>query len=141
MSDNHRDVCFFKDEKTMRVHGVADKPHYMDISSFPTSYYNPCRRDKWNVVCVVNDTTSGKSSLWINHGKICDFACRLPLRSSNLNLFNRVVHFDDASGFDGYIESVVTYNYYKSIPAGLVAARITYLCEKFKILKRADGTI
>ena len=40
----------------------------------------------WNVVCVVYDTTSGKSSLWVNHGKIRDFACRLPLRDSTLNL-------------------------------------------------------
>ena len=52
------------------------------------------------------DTTSGKSSLWVNHGKIRDFAYRLPLKTSTLNLFNRVVDFDDASGFDGYIESV-----------------------------------
>ena len=69
----------------MRVYGVAGKPHYMDISNFPTSYYNPCRRDLWNVVCVVFDTTSGKSSLWVNHGKIRDFVCRLPLRASTLN--------------------------------------------------------
>ena len=40
MNDNHRGVCFLKDEKTMRVYGVADKPHYIDISNFPTSYYN-----------------------------------------------------------------------------------------------------
>ena len=40
------------------------------------------------------DTTSGKSSLWVNHGKIRDSACRLPLKASTLNLFNRVVHFD-----------------------------------------------
>ena len=40
------------------------------------------------------DTTSGKSSLWVNHGKIRDFVCRLPLKASALNLFNRVVHFD-----------------------------------------------
>ena len=46
MGDNHRGVCFLKDEKTMRVHGVAGKPNDMDISNFPTSYYNPCRRDK-----------------------------------------------------------------------------------------------
>ena len=83
-------------------------------------------------------TTSGKS--WVNHGKIRDFACRLPLRPSTLNMFNRVVHFDDATGFDGYFEGVEMYNYYKSIPTGLIAARMTYLCEKFKILKRADGT-
>ena len=127
MSDNHRGICFLKDEKTMRVHGVAGKPHYMDISNFPTRYFNPCRRNKWNFVCVVYDTTSGKSSLWVNHGKIRDYACRLPLIAT-LNLFNRVVHFDDASGFDGYIESV-----------GRIAARMTYLCEKFKIPKRADG--
>ena len=66
MSDNHRGVCFLKDEKTMRVYDVTGKPHYIDISNFPTSYYNPCRRDKWNVVCVVYDTTyiftMGKSS-------------------------------------------------------------------------------
>ena len=86
------------------------------------------------------DTTSGKSSLWVNHGKIRDLSCHLPLRASTLNLFNRVVHFDDASGFDGYIESVEVYNYYTSIPTGLIAARMTYLCEKFKIPKRADGS-
>ena len=28
----------------------------------------------------------------------------------------------------------------KSIPSGLIAARMTYLCEKNKIPKRADGT-
>ena len=112
----------------------------MDISNFPTSYYNPCRRDKWNVVCVVYDTTSGKSSLWVNHGKIRGFACRLPSKVSTLNLLNRVVHFDGASDFEGYIESVEMYNYYKSIPTGLIAARITYLCERFKIPKCADGS-
>ena len=125
-----RCVCFLNDDKAIRVYGVLVKPHYMDISKFTTSYYNPCRRDKWNVVCVMYDTTSGKSSLWVNHGKVCDFACRLPLRAGTLNLFNRVVHFDDASGFDGYIESVEMYNYCNSIPAGLVAARMTYMCEK-----------
>ena len=103
MSDDHRGICSLEDEKTMRVYGVACKPNYMDISNFPLSYYNPCRKDKWNVVCAVYDTTSGKSSLWVNHGKIRDFACRLPLKASTLNLFNKVVHFDDASGFDGYI--------------------------------------
>ena len=131
MGDNHRGICFLRDEKSVRVHGVADKPHYMDISNFPTSYYNPCRKDLWNV--VVYDTTSGKSSLWVNHGKIRDFACRLPLRASTLNLFNRVVHFDESSGFNGYIESVEMYNYFKSIPAGLISARMTYLCKTFKI--------
>ena len=130
MSDNHRGICFLKDEKTMWVYGVADKPHYMDISNF--------HKDMWNVVCVVYDTTSGKSSLWVNHGKIRDFACRLPLSASTLNLFNRVVHFDESSGFNGCIEK---YNYFKSIPTGLIAARMTYLCEKFKIPKRADSTI
>ena len=77
MSVNHRGVCFLKDEKIMQVYGLADKPHYMDILNFPTSYYNPCRKDMWNVVCVVYDTTSGKSSLWVNHGKIRYFACRV----------------------------------------------------------------
>ena len=67
------------------------------------------------------DTTSGKSLLWVNHEKIRDFACRLPLRASELCLFNRAVHFDCASGF----ESVEMYNYYKSIPTGLIAARMT----------------
>ena len=49
----------------MRVYStVGDrKPDYMDISNFSTSYYNPRRKDRWNVVCVVYDTTSGKSSL------------------------------------------------------------------------------
>ena len=52
----------------------------------------------WNVVCVVYDSTSGKSSLRVNHGKIRDFACRLTLRASTLNLFNCVVYFDESSG-------------------------------------------
>ena len=69
MGDNHRGVCFLRDEKTMRVYGVAENPHYMGISNFPTSYYNPCRKDMWKFVCVVYDTTSGKSSLWVNHGR------------------------------------------------------------------------
>ena len=121
MSDNHRGICFLRDEKTMLVYGVADKPHYMDISNVPTSCYNPCRKDMWNVVCVVYDTTSGKSSLWVNHEKIRDFSCRLPLRASTLNLFNRVVYFDESSGFNGYIESVEMHNYFKSIPTGLIS--------------------
>ena len=52
--DNHRGICFLKDEKTMRVYdAVGDqKPDYMDISNFLTSYYNPCRKDRWNVACV-----------------------------------------------------------------------------------------
>ena len=87
---NYCGICFLKDEKTMRVYSaVGDrKPDYIDISNFPTRYYNPCRKDKWNVVCVVYDTTSSKSSLWVNHGKICDFACCLPLKPSTLGLFN-----------------------------------------------------
>ena len=127
MGDNHRVICFLKDEKTIQVYGVADKSQYMDISNFPTSYYNPCRKDMWNIVCVVYDTTSGKSSPWVNHGKICDFACCLPLRASMLNLFKRVVYSDESSGFNGYIESVEMYNYFKSIPTGLISARMTYL--------------
>ena len=59
---------------------------------------------------------------------------------STLNLFNRVVHFDDASGFDGYTERIEMYNYYKSIPSGLIAAGMTYLCGQYKIPKRADGS-
>ena len=134
MGNNHRGICFLNDEKTMRVYGVAGKPYNnMDISNFATSYYNTCRRDKWNVVCVVYDTTSGKSSLWVNHGKIRGFACRLPLKASTLNLFNRGVHFYGTSGFDAYIERVEMYNYYKSIPSGFIAARMTYLCEKYEI--------
>ena len=62
------------------------------------------------------------------------------MKPSTLNLFNRVAHFDDASGLDGYIESVEMYNYYKSIPSGLIAARMTYLCENYKIAKRADDS-
>ena len=133
MDNNHCGVCFLKDKMTMRVYGVAGKSNYMDISNFSRSYNNPCRKDKWNVVCVVYDTTSGKSSQWVNHGKMRDFARRLPLKASTLNFFIIVVHFDDSSGFDSYIESVDMYNYYKSIPSGLISARMTYLCEKYKI--------
>ena len=45
MDDNHRGIFFLKDEKTMRVYGGAGKPNYLVISNFPTSYYNPCRKD------------------------------------------------------------------------------------------------
>ena len=41
MSDNHRGVYFLKDEKTMRVDGIAGKPQYIDILNIPTSYLNP----------------------------------------------------------------------------------------------------
>ena len=85
-------------------------------------------------------TTSGKSSLWVTHGKICGFKCRLPLKPSTLNLVNIVVHFDDSSSFSGYIESVGLYNYYKSIPSGIITARMAYLCKKYKISERADGS-
>ena len=46
ISDNHRSICFLENEKTMRVRGaVGDrKPDYMDISNFPTSYYNHVKR-------------------------------------------------------------------------------------------------
>ena len=65
MGDTHRGICFLKDEKTMREYGAVGnrKPDYMDIANFPTSYYNPCRKTRWNVGCVVYDTTSNKSSL------------------------------------------------------------------------------
>ena len=49
MSDNHSGICFLKDEKTMRVYGVAGKHTNLDISNFLTSYYNPCRKDKCSV--------------------------------------------------------------------------------------------
>ena len=60
MGDNHRGVCFLEDKKAMRVYGAVEdrKPDYMDISNFPTSYNNPCGKDRWNVVCVVYDTPS-----------------------------------------------------------------------------------
>ena len=73
MGDNHRGICFLKDEKRCR-----GKPAHMNNSNFPTSYYNTCRKDKWNVVCVVYDINAGKSSLRVNHGKICVFASHLP---------------------------------------------------------------
>ena len=109
----------------MRVHGAVGyrKPDYTAISNFPTSYYNPCQNGSWN---VVYDTTSSKSSLWVNHGKICDFACRLTIKPGTLNLFNRVVHFDNATGFNSCIESVEMYNH--------------YLCKKYKIPKRVDDS-
>ena len=35
IGDNHHDICFLKDEKRLRVHGVDGKPTHMDISMFP----------------------------------------------------------------------------------------------------------
>ena len=113
------------DEKTMRVYDVADKPHYMDISNFTTSYYNPCRKDIWNVVCVVYDTTSDKCSLWVNHGKIRDFACRLLLRASTLNFLTVLFILMNLVALMGILKVL-------RCPTGLIS---------FKIPKRADGTI
>ena len=44
----------------MRVYGAVGDPKStnMDISNFPTSYYNPCQKDRWYVICVVYDTIS-----------------------------------------------------------------------------------
>ena len=91
---------------------------------------HPCQKDRRNVVCVVYDTTSSKSSLGVNHGKVCDFACRLPIKPSMLNLFHIVVHFNDASSFNGYIVEMV--NYYKTISSisSISSAQMTYLSER-----------
>ena len=35
MGDNHRGICFFRDEKTMRVYTVADKPPLYGYFKFP----------------------------------------------------------------------------------------------------------
>ena len=37
------------------------------------------------------DTTSGKSSLWVNHGKIRDFSCRLPLKANHVGLIKLLI--------------------------------------------------
>ena len=58
-----------------------------------------------------------------------------------MNLLNRVVHFDDTSGFNDYIGSVEMFNYYSTIPSGLIAARMTYLCEKNKIPTETDRQV
>ena len=36
----------------------------------------------------------------------------VPLIPRTLNLFNIVVYFDNATGFNGYIERMEMYNYY-----------------------------
>ena len=51
--------------------------------------------------------------------------------------FNRVIQFDSTSGFNGAILNV--FNYYKPIPSGLIAARVVYLGENYKIPNRVGS--
>ena len=83
VDNNYYGVCFLRDQATMRIRGVQGGKHarWKDISNFPTSYYNPCRKDIWNVVCITFDVKSPSNSLlWVNHGKICNFTCHTPMR-------------------------------------------------------------
>ena len=102
----------------------------LDVKDFPTSNHN--RR---NVVCLMHDQNGRAhvSSLWANHGKVFNCTCKLPINAGTLNLFNSVVHFDSASGFNGDIECIEILTTNTAIPSGLTAARMTYLCEKYNI--------
>ena len=122
MGKNHYGICFLKVEE--RVYGADTGTRiYMDVKNY--NYYNQYQQYKWNVVCVMYDQTgkANASSLWVNRGNVCNFTCKLPANSSTLNLFNRVVHFDMASSFNGNIERD---SYYKPIPSGLITARMTH---------------
>ena len=64
-----------------------------------------------------------------------NFKCHIPTKPATLNLFNKVIHFSDASGFD--VAGVEIYAYYKTIAPALIQARMTYLCEKYKVSSAA----
>ena len=67
-----------------RVYGTATATaSYIDVKDFPTSYYNPCQKGKWNVVCVMYDQTgkANASALWVNHEKVCNLTSQLPVNS------------------------------------------------------------
>ena len=72
--------------------------HFLD-----TNYYNPCRTDIWNVVCITFDVkTPSNSLLWVNQGKICNFTCHTPMRDCSINFYNNAVP-THASGFNGFV--------------------------------------
>ena len=91
---------------------IVYKIRKYDVLVQSTITYSPV---EWTIIIVVyaSERINGtclcsvhKSSLWVNHEKIRDFACRLPLKASTLNLFYRVVHFDDASDIDSIFHLV-----------------------------------
>ena len=113
-------LCFLRDEATMRIRGVQAEKHarWKDISNFPTSYYNPCRKDIWNVVCLTFDVkTPSNSSLCVNHGKICNFTCHTPMRDCAINFYNNAVP-TNASGFNGFVIGLNLFHHYESVPDG-----------------------
>ena len=114
----------------MRIRGVqAEKHvHWKDISDFPTNYYNPCRTDIWNVVCITFDVkTPSNSLLWVNQGKICNFTCHTPMRDCSINFYNNAVP-THALGFNGFVIGLDLFHHY-----GLTQSYMTLLCDKYHI--------
>ena len=135
-SNNYYRLCFVKDEwgkNFILIWGIQGKKqsYYKDIHTFPTSANDPCEIGRWNVACIVFDIkTPSNSSLWVNHGKICNFTS--PLYNCELHIFNNIKP-NYSTGFNGYVIGMDFFSYFKSIPEGLTQAYMTFLCEKFNI--------
>ena len=122
--NNYYGLCFVKDEwgkNFMRIWGIQGKKlsYYKDIHTFPSSANDPCEIGRWNVACIVFDRkTPSNSSLWVNHGKICNFTCHTPLYDCVLHIFNNIKP-NYTTGFNGYVIGMDLFSYFKSIPEGL----------------------
>ena len=130
--NNYYRLCFVKDEwgkNFMRICGIQGKKqsYYKDIHTFPTSAKDPCEIGRWNVACIVFDTkTPSNSSLWVNHGKICNFTS--PIYDCELHIFNNIKP-NYSTGLNGYVIGMDFFSYFKSIPEGLTQAYMTFLCK------------
>ena len=60
------------------------------------------------------------------------------LKASTLNLFNKVVHYDGASGFNGYIETV---KIYYTTTTGLFHLVLLLLERHMKSMKSRKGVM
>ena len=131
-----RAVCFLSDRKTMRIYGAKPTIKMLDIDVFHTSYHNPCEAGRWNVLCIIFNTKFPKaSSVWLNHGKLLDFECRVPMPATERNFFT--ADLKDVTAFNGWIGTIEIYPYFTIIPEEGTAAQMMHLCQKYDIPREA----
>ena len=118
----------------MRIRGVqAEKHvHWKDISDFPTNYYNPCRTDIWNVVCITFDVKTPSNSLpSVNQGKICNFTChtRCVIVPSTFT----TMQYPLMPRGSAVLSLAWNFSTTTSLPDGLTQSYMTLLCDKYHI--------
>ena len=122
----------------MRIWGIQGEKlsYYKDIHTFPTSANDPCEIGSWKVACIVFDTKNpSNSSLWVNHGKICNFTCHTPLYDCALHIFNNIKP-NYSTGFN--VIGMDLFSYFKSIPEGLTQAYMTFYSRRGAVVTRVE---